>query len=123
MGKMFSGITIIPSTVVVSVLVVFPPMPMESAIKTRECGDDCRDLIGVGYVIIRLSLIKVVDSGLIDRFTGKSITISSTAGLEYGYLPAVAKFSVRVLAVSIGEDRKIINAQDNSIRGIFISRK
>ena len=77
MGKVFSGFSIIPPAIIMSILVVFPPVAMESAIKSRKSWDYCRDLIGVGHVVIGLSLIKVVNPRFIYCFIGKLITFSS----------------------------------------------
>jgi hypothetical protein len=77
MSEMFSGISIIPPAIIMSILVMFSPVAMEPAIKSGKSWDDCRDLIGVGHVVIGLPLIEVVNPCFIYGFIGKLVTFSS----------------------------------------------
>ena len=86
MGKMFTGISIVPSPIIVIVLVVLSPVPMQPTVQSRMCRNDLRDLVRICHIVICLSLVEFINAGFIYLFAGQRIIFATAFRVRIGKL-------------------------------------
>ena len=95
MGKMFSGISFIPTAVIMIILIIFSPVTMQTGIQTRVGRQDVRGLIRVGHIVISLPLIEIINPGFIYFLVGIFMASPTTCRVDIGML-------IRLCYIKIG---------------------
>ena len=91
MSEVLAGIPIVPPAIIVPILVMLSPVPVQSGIQSRISRNDLWDQIRVFHVIVRLSLVKVIHSCLVRRIIRKLVPFPSYGGVCVGMLCRVSK--------------------------------